>query len=437
MKQKRGRIVLVALMWTIVGLVFGAPYALGDGGHGSFWAVVINWWLWGLTFPVLRGFDQRLPYSTTQPWKLAASHIAFGVALTAGYVGVASSLEYTLCLNHWKPWSHPLGLMNWFLWALLVYGLLMGAILAQKYYRRYVDDELRLERLERGFAEAKLTAIRAQLDPHFLFNTLNGISTQVERDPKSARKMIEDLAELLRLSFDSRNRQDVSLAEEIGFLKRYVDIQKMRFADRLRVEIAVAPDAADARVPSLLLQPLVENAISHGISGRVSGGRILVAARRIGDKIELRVEDDGIGLPAAWSLATSSGLGLTATHARVVNLVPTGESRDVGRAPGWPAAPRFLSCHCPSLLGLFVAGPFVAGGKRRPCPGRRVKALPSVLVVDDEPLARQRLVDLLGAAARAMDVAEAGDGHEAVRRIEDGAFDVVFLDVQMPGLDGA
>ena len=327
MNKKRGRIVLVALIWTAVGLIFGTPYALGDGGGESFWAVVINWWLWGLTFPVLRQFDRWLPFSAHQPAKRIASHIAFGIAVTGGYVAVASSLEYALRLNHWAPLSHPLGLMNWFLWALLVYGLLMGGILTQKYYRRYIDDELRLERLERGFVEAKLTAIRAQLDPHFLFNTLNGISTQVERDPKSARKMIEDLAELLRLSFDSRNRHDVSITEEVSFLKRYIDIQKVRFADRLRVEIAIAPDAVNARVPSLLLQPLVENAIGHGISSRVSGGRILIAARRIGDTVELRVEDDGIGLPAGWTLATSTGIGLAATHARVINFCPHGESR--------------------------------------------------------------------------------------------------------------
>lgn len=327
MKKWGGAIGLGAVIFTAIGVLFGSPYALGDGAHESFWGIVINWWLWGLALPVLRAFDRRLVYDKTQPAKLVGAHVAFAVVAVAVYVLVASNLEYALRLNAWSPWSNPLGLLNWSLWAFMVYGLLMGAILAQKYYRRYVDDEIRLERLERGFAEAKLTALRAQLDPHFLFNTLNGISTQVERDPRSARKMIEDLSELLRLSLDSENRKDVSLAEEIGFLRRYIDIQKTRFADRLQVEIAVAPDAANARVPSLLLQPLVENAISHGISGRVAGGRVLVAARRDGDKIELRVEDDGVGLPPAWSLDTSCGIGLTATHARVVNFCPDGGSR--------------------------------------------------------------------------------------------------------------
>ena len=326
MKKWGGGIVLGAVVWTVVGVLFGSPYALGDGAHESFWGIVINWWLWGLALPVLGAFDRRLPYDKTQPVKLVGAHVAFAGVVVALYVLVASNLEYALRLNAWAPWTNPLGLLNWSLWALMVYVLLMGGTLARKYYRRYADDEIRLERLERGFAEAKLTALRAQLDPHFLFNTLNGISTQVERDPKSARKMIEDLSELLRLSLDSENRKDVSLAEEIGFLRRYVDIQKTRFAERLQVEIAVAPDAVHARVLSLLLQPLVENAISHGIASRVAGGRVLVAARRDGDKIELRVEDDGVGLPATWNFATSCGIGLTATHARVVNFCPDGAS---------------------------------------------------------------------------------------------------------------
>lgn len=324
MKKYGGPIVLGALIWTVVGFIFGTPYALGDGTRESFWAVVINWWLWGLIFPGLRHFDRWLPYTIKQPVKLVVSHIAFGLGAVVAYVIVASNLEYALGLNKWEPWSHALGLLNWGLWALIVYAVLMGGILAQKYYRRYVDDELRLERLERGFAEAKLTAIRAQLDPHFLFNTLNGISTQIERDPKSARKMVEDLADLLRLSLDSRNRQDVTLGEEISFLHRYIDIQKMRFEERLSVDISVAADVANARIPSLLLQPLVENAISHGIGGKMAGGHVVISAKRIGDNVELRVEDDGIGLPAEWDLTTSSGIGLTATHARVVNFCPHG-----------------------------------------------------------------------------------------------------------------
>ena len=326
LKKWGGGIGLAAVIWTLVGALFASPYALGDGAHESFWGVVINWWLWGMALPVLRAFDLKLPYDTRQPVKLVVSHAAFAFAFVAFYVLVASNLEYALRLNAWAPWSNPLGILNWSLWALMVYALLMGGILTRKYYRRYLDDKIRLERLERGFVEAKLTALRAQLDPHFLFNTLNGISTQVERDPKSARKMIEDLSELLRLSLDSENRKDVSLAEEIGFLQRYIAIQKMRFAERLQVEIAVAPDVMTARVPSLLLQPLVENAIGHGISSRIDGGHIRVIAHRVGDMVELRVEDDGVGLPPHWSLSTSRGIGLSATHARVQNFGAEGEA---------------------------------------------------------------------------------------------------------------
>ncbi len=331
------RSAVVAVASTGIGFLFALPYILGEGTRESAVAIMINWWLWALALPLIVLFDGKLPFTIKQPIRLFAAHLVFGLMLTMAYVAVAASLEYALGLNKWEPWSHALGLLNWFLWATLVYLLMLGALQSQKYYRRYVSDELRLERLERRFVEAQLVTLRMQLDPHFLFNTLNGISTQVERNPKSARRMIEDLAGLLRLSLDPANRQDVPLQQEIGFVERYIAIQKMRFADRLKVEMAIAPGVSDALVPSLLLQPLVENAISHGISPRVTGGSIKVTAERKGDMVEIGVEDDGVGLPAFWTLEQSDGLGLKATFARVVNSSAHGDGRmsvERGKAGG-------------------------------------------------------------------------------------------------------
>jgi LytS/YehU family sensor histidine kinase len=218
------------------------------------------------------------------------------------------------------PQAFPNALRGMFLWSWLIYWVIVGAWQAYQYYRRYLSSELRRERLERQFSEARLNALRMQLDPHFLFNALNTISSQLERDPRLAREMIEHLGDLLRLSLDSKDRQEVPLAEEMAFLAHYLAIQKIRFGDNLRIEISVAPDVKYASVPSLFVQPLVENAIRHGISRRASGGKITVSAVKVGDQLEVRVLDDGVGLPPGWNLDASSGLGLSVTRERIAGL---------------------------------------------------------------------------------------------------------------------
>jgi LytS/YehU family sensor histidine kinase len=217
--------------------------------------------------------------------------------------------------------------IGWQIWCWLIYWIILGGIQAYHYYQRYMNSELRLERLEHSFSEARLNALRMQLDPHFLFNALNTISSQVERSPRLARNMIEHLGDLLRLSLDARDRQEIPLAEELAFLDHYLAIQKIRFAENLRIEIQVSPEVKYALVPCLIVQPLVENAIRHGISSRASGGTVTVIAERGPNQVEIRVADDGVGLPPGWTLETSAGMGLSVTRERIVGLHPDGNSR--------------------------------------------------------------------------------------------------------------
>jgi LytS/YehU family sensor histidine kinase len=184
-----------------------------------------------------------------------------------------------------------------------------------------------MERLERRFSEARLNALRMQLDPHFLFNALNTISAQVERDPRLARGMIEHLGDLLRLSLESRDKQEIPLAEELAFLDHYLAIQRIRFGDHLKIELRIDPDVRYASVPCLFIQPLVENAIRHGVSRRHSGGAVIISARRVENQLEIHVLDDGVGLPAGWMVETSAGLGLSLTRDRLASLYPAGTSR--------------------------------------------------------------------------------------------------------------
>jgi LytS/YehU family sensor histidine kinase len=213
------------------------------------------------------------------------------------------------------------------LWSWLVYWVIFGVQQTFHYYQHYLASELRVARMERSFSQARLNALRMQLDPHFLFNALNTISSQVECDPRLARTMIEHLGDLLRLSLEARARQEIPLAEELAFLDHYVAIQKIRFAENLHVEIQVNPEVKYALVPGLILQPLVENAIRHGISRRGAGGTVTVTAERGAQHVEIRVADDGVGLPPGWTLESSLGTGLSVTRERILGLYPDGNSR--------------------------------------------------------------------------------------------------------------
>ena len=139
--------------------------------------------------------------------------------------------------------------------------------------------------------------------------------------------MIEHLGDLLRMSLESKDRQEVPLAEELAFLEHYLEIQKIRFGDQLRIEIQVAPEVRYASVPSLFIQPLVENAIRHGISRRASGGTVTVTAAAVDGRLEIKVLDDGVGLPLEWTLESSAGLGLSVTRERIAGLHPNGDSQ--------------------------------------------------------------------------------------------------------------
>jgi len=197
----------------------------------------------------------------------------------------------------------------------LVYGAVLAAGFAREYF---VRDKARAEhaaRLQAQLAEARLDALRMQINPHFLFNTLHAISALVERDPAGVRKMIARLSELLRHTIESHAADEVTLRDELAFLRRYIEIMEIRFRGRLRVETSVDDDVLDALVPNLILQPIVENALEHGVS-RVEGeGVVAIAAKRDGDHLLLTVRDNGPGLRDA-----GTGVGLANTRARLAQL---------------------------------------------------------------------------------------------------------------------
>jgi signal transduction histidine kinase len=326
-----GRCLLAALAWSAIGCVFALPNLSGGGSRRiAFLGALTLWWSWGLLTPLIVAVDKRLPFSEKQLPQRIVVHVLLCAPFTSALVYLLAAIHAIVGLGTWKALLNPqtflMALRGMFLWNCLIYFLIVGAWQAYEYYQRYLSSELRRERLERQFTEARLNALRMQLDPHFLFNALNTVSSQVERDPRLARRMLEHLGDLLRLSLESRDRQEVPLAEEMAFLEHYLAIQKIRFGDQLKVEIRIAPEVKYASVPCLFVQPLVENAIRHGISRRSSGGTVIVSAARVENHLEIRVLDDGVGLPPGWSLENSAGLGLSVTRERLAGVHFNGDS---------------------------------------------------------------------------------------------------------------
>jgi two-component system, LytTR family, sensor kinase len=202
-------------------------------------------------------------------------------------------------------------------WTLMVYSTIVGLSYALAYYRETQARAIKEAQLETRLVEARLRTLEAELHPHFLFNTLHAISSLVHTNPDAADRMISRLSDLLRLTFDRSGAPRISLQEELEFLQKYLEIEQTRFQDRLSVRFDIDPDALDAEVPRMILQPLVENAIKHGVSPKPGDGLVQIAARRREEKLWIEVSDNGVGLSAGARARLRSGVGLTNTRDRL------------------------------------------------------------------------------------------------------------------------
>lgn len=227
-----------------------------------------------------------------------------------------------------------------FLDDLMVYFAVLGAALARNYFIRYqarVDETRQLQaetaQLQAQLAEAQLNVLRTQLNPHFLFNTLHAISSLVERDPRGVRRMIARLSELLRHTLEQTSEQEIPLERELELLRRYFEIMEIRFQGRLQITIDVPAVLGGALVPNLIMQPLAENALKHGVSAMEAPGRIIVSAQRSGDSLLLQVQDNGPGPAADPGSATEHGVGLRNTLARLRQLYGPRQQFALRRAP--------------------------------------------------------------------------------------------------------
>jgi signal transduction histidine kinase len=313
------RWLLALLGWTFVALFFASQTYLNyrsSGGRAPVGLILqmnlMEWYLWGVLALGIVWLARRVP--------LERSHWARSVVVHLGAsVGFASVEWWTnnFLRHHVLGFSQSVRLVYVFHQNLATYWIVVAATQGYLYYSRYRQGEVRAAQLSAQLAQAQLQALRMQLHPHFLFNTLNAISTLVHKDPEIADRMIARLSDLLRLTLENIGVQEVRLAKELEFLERYLDIERMRFADRLEVRMQIAPETLDARLPYLILQPLVENAIRHGIAPRSAPGRIEVSAERKDGMLVLTVKDDGPGIAET---NPKKGVGISSTRARLERL---------------------------------------------------------------------------------------------------------------------
>jgi two-component system LytT family sensor kinase len=279
----------------------------------------IEYTIWALlTVPIILAVN-RISGTVRRPRMRTLTFMTLGIVIA---IAVDTSLRgfryHLLPLPPGREWP-PFGFGNItrfeFLDDFMVYVAILGAALARDYFLRYQARLDETRDLQAQLAEAQLAVLRTQLNPHFLFNTLNAIATLVDTDPRGVRRMIARLGDLLRHTLEETNEQEVTLARETELLRRYLDIMEVRFQGGLEVRIEIDPTLNDALVPNLILQPLVENAFKHGLSGLEKGGRVEVRARHDGDDVVLTVRDNGPG-PGT----TEDGVGITNTRARLVQL---------------------------------------------------------------------------------------------------------------------
>jgi len=325
----RLRAAILAGLWTLVGLVSLASGILQYRAENlpvpwsRLLSDIAGWYLWLLFLPAAWWATRRFSLAR-ESWRRALPlHVLFGLVAAALYavlVAGKSQLVLNLGSGIWR-WPSAAALRGYLFgglpFYLLAYSVLVAVVHAFEYYRRYKEREVRASRLEAQLARSQLQVLKMQLDPHFLFNTLNDIAALVHIDPEGAERMIGQLGDFLRASLAHGDRQEVALEQELAFLDLYVGIERVRFGGRLRVEVRAEAGARQALVPSLILQPLVENAVRHGM--RSEGIRVEVTARLVPAGLELRVADDGRGLPTGF-VEAAQGIGLRNTRQRLRQL---------------------------------------------------------------------------------------------------------------------
>ena len=310
-------------LWTLLGLVFATQLYLAEqrfSPHPSTWWQALrselpDWYLWGLLALIVRALARRFRIDRGN-WERAVP-IHFGASLTLGFLHLVLATAIQVVLRGGEPYPFLPKLVDNFAasyhWNLLIYWAIVALVHARDYARDAREHRMRA-------AEARLQALTLQLRPHFLFNTLNAIAELIHEDPGAAERMVGRLADLLRRTLETDGSAEVPLATELELVNRYLEIEAVRFQDRLRVRWEIASETQDAGVPAMILLPLVENAVRHGVASRPGPGQVGIRTRRDDGTLRVEVWDDGPGLDEEAARAPGRGIGLANTRARLLQL---------------------------------------------------------------------------------------------------------------------
>ncbi len=340
------RLAIIWGIWTFIGIVFTLqsyftsfrserPMYFSDALY-----LQMTWsYLWALATPLVLLAASRLPIERNNWARSALLHVPISIVLS----GIVTAIGHVFV---WLYWGMSVGrtfsfermarfVVANFSEGIGIYLLIALMSYAFSYYRRYREGQLRTLQLEAQLSQAQLQALKMQLQPHFLFNTLHSISALLNKDPEAARKMITRLGDFLRLTLENSGSQEVTLKQEMEFLTCYLEIERIRFQNRLITRMDVAQPTLLAKVPNLILQPIVENAIRHGIAPRSTPGLIEIEAKQHNGTLRIQVRDNGPGLSKhrTSDILFKKGLGLANTETRLERLYGAAHLFDLSNNP--------------------------------------------------------------------------------------------------------
>lgn len=348
----------ITIGWTLIGLAYTLNYYFYARHYAEIFTPpptlqemliweLPYWFLWAALSQLVFWLTKRFRLDSGRTLRNALVHIAACVAVALTHRGVYLLIGWMLYVTEYRRLASLsvvynqnffFNLPNGFLCYTTI--VLVGYVIT--YYRRHQEEEMTISRLQAELrqtqlqvAQAQLKALKMQLQPHFLFNTLHSISVLLRQDVKAAREMLTKLGDFLELTLKNSGADEVTLCDELKFTSCYLDIEGVRFQDRLTIEMEIEPETLNARVPNLILQPLVENAIRHGIMARVGKGRIAIHSSRRDGLLRLEVEDNGPGLHADSNAARrlKLGRGFALTRERLEHLYATRQQFLLSDAP--------------------------------------------------------------------------------------------------------
>src|SRR5438093_1933509 len=331
LKMNWRRAALLFVGWTLVSIIFaGISYAAAiDENNKEFGFIsalrlnLVQFYVWAVLSPLVFRFSRRFPIEL-RPLNVRNLLLYFPALIS--FAGIHQVIHLAVLWSITPRWRQKYPALIDCYRAYFAFGfyidliialLIVIAVHALLYYQNFRASELAQSSLKTQLAQAQLKALKMQLHPHFLFNTLHSISSLVLEDPPKANSMIARLGDFLRLTLENSDQQLVSLKEETEFLRCYLEIEQVRFGDRLTVAFELEPQTLSSRVPHLILQPVVENAIQHAIAPRATRGHINVEAKRLNSLLRLEVRDNGPGITSDTDVVRAEGVGLSNVRARL------------------------------------------------------------------------------------------------------------------------